>query len=129
MRELHSALGDCWEGSFEVKKNPIPCRLSLIGKFYQKSVQNSLSKILRPKFIVQNSSLFITFNFGAGPDLNRLKLGLFDEILTAGDQKRLGGCMNGLNKLSIKHRLTFNHKLANSMSEKAKQGRFMKSAL
>ena len=35
--------------------------------------------------------------------------------------------MNGLNKLSIKHRLTFNHKLANSMSEKAKQGRFMKS--
>lgn len=71
MRELHSALGDCWEGSFEVKKNPIPCRLSLI----------------------------------------------------AGDQKRLGGCMNGLNKLSIKHRLTFNHKLANSMSEKAKQGK------
>ena len=62
-------------------------------------------------------------------NLNRLKLGLFDEILTAGDQKRLGGCMNGLNKLSIKHRLTFNHKLANSMSEKAKQGRFMKSVL
>ena len=52
---------------------------------------------------------------------------IFDKILTAGDQKRLGGCMNGLNKLSIKHRLTFNHKLANSMSEKAKQGRFMKS--
>lgn len=37
MRELHSALGDCWEGSFEVKKNPIPCRLSLIGIFYKKS--------------------------------------------------------------------------------------------
>ena len=35
MRELHSALGDCWEGSFEVKKNPIPCRLSLIGIFHQ----------------------------------------------------------------------------------------------
>ena len=31
MRELHSALGDCWEGQFEVKKNPIPCRVSLIG--------------------------------------------------------------------------------------------------
>ena len=41
MRELHSALGDCWEGSFEVKKNPIPCRLSLIGIFYQN---------LHPKF-------------------------------------------------------------------------------
>ena len=49
------------------------------------------------------------------------------EILTAGDQKRLGGCMNGLNKLSIKHRLTFNHKLANSMSEKAKQGTFFET--
>ena len=32
--------------------------------------------------------------------------------------------MNDLNKLSIKHRLTFNHKLANSMSEKAKQGAY-----
>ena len=35
--------------------------------------------------------------------------------------------MNGLNKLSIKHRLTFNHKLANSMSEKAKQGTFFET--
>jgi len=71
MRELHSALGDCWEGQFEVKKNPIPARISLIS----------------------------------------------------GDQKRLGSCVNDLSKMSIKHRLTFNHKLANSMSEKAKQGK------
>ena len=110
MRELHSALGDCWEGSFEVKKNPIPCRLSLIGKFYQNFVQNSR-------------------NFGGKSQPEQVEVRFVDEILTAGDQKRLGGCMNGLNKLSIKHRLTFNHKLANSMSEKAKQGRFMKSVL
>ena len=31
MRELHSALGDCWEGHFEVKKHPISTRFSLIG--------------------------------------------------------------------------------------------------
>ena len=46
MRELHSALGDCWEGSFEVKKNPIPCRLSLIGIFHK----NSDRAIGLPKF-------------------------------------------------------------------------------
>ena len=84
MRELHSALGDCWEGQFEVKKNPIPGRISLICKL-----------------------------------LNIWKIIL---SLKAGDQKRLGACVNDLSKMTIKHRLTFNHKLANSMSEKAKQG-------
>ena len=29
----NSALGDCWEGHFEVKKHPIPSRFSLIGEF------------------------------------------------------------------------------------------------
>ena len=43
--------------------------------------------------------------------------------LIAGDQKRLGTVMSDINKITIKHRLTFNHKLANSMSEKAKQGK------
>lgn len=43
--------------------------------------------------------------------------------LIAGDQKRLGSVINDINKMTIKHRLTFNHKLANSMSEKAKQGK------
>lgn len=91
MRELHSALGDCWEGQFEVKKNPIPARISLICESFD---------------------LFF-----------RLKLS------SAGDQKRLGSCVNDLSKMSIKHRLTFNHKLANSMSEKAKQGSFLLSDL
>ena len=43
--------------------------------------------------------------------------------MIAGDQKRLGTVISDLNKMTIKHRLTFNHKLANSMSEKAKQGK------
>lgn len=43
--------------------------------------------------------------------------------LIAGDQKRLSNTMNDISKLTFKHRLTFNHKLANSMSEKAKQGK------
>lgn len=71
LRELHSALGDCWEGEFDIKKTPIAARMSLI----------------------------------------------------AGDQKRLSNTMNDISKLTFKHRLTFNHKLANSMSEKAKQGK------
>jgi len=71
LRELHSALGDCWEGEFDIKKTPIATRMSLI----------------------------------------------------AGDQKRLGSVLGDFTKLTIKHRLTFNHKLANSMSEKAKQGK------
>lgn len=71
LRELHSALGDCWEGEFDIKKTPIATRMSLI----------------------------------------------------AGDQKRLGAVLGDFTKLTIKHRLTFNHKLANSMSEKAKQGK------
>jgi hypothetical protein len=43
--------------------------------------------------------------------------------LIAGDQKRLGNVISDISKMTIKHRLTFNHKLANSMSEKAKQGK------
>jgi len=69
--ELHSALGDCWEGELEIKKQPISARFSLI----------------------------------------------------AGDQKRFSLSFASLSKMSIKQRLTFNHKLANSMSEKAKQGK------
>ena len=79
MRELHSALGDCWEGSFEVKKNPIPCRLSLIGIFYQKVTRNSGESL---------KILVTSLGWTTMPNLVRLMLGFlinFEQLVIKND--------------------------------------------